>query len=169
MKKIVIAFLSIALVISLSFNIILIRKSKITINSNEDNNLKISKDTSNNKVTFPQELIGTWNATANTIVQILDDGTVYWMYIPDSTPGEVYSGMIGIVDGNSFIFSKEYDIWKCTNGHYKHLSDIPESELKDVSILYNITMYGTNGFSAQNVNLSELPWSFVKQVVLEYK
>ncbi|MDY4403702.1 hypothetical protein [Blautia sp.] len=155
MKKIIIAFLSIALVISLSFNIILIRKSKININSNEDN--------SNNKVTFPQELIGTWNATADRIVQILDDGTVYWMYISDSTPGEVYSGMIGIVDGNSFIFSKEYDIWKCTNGHYKHLSDIPESELKDVSILYNITMYGTNGFSAQNVNLSELPWSFVKQ------
>ena len=155
MKKIRIAFLSIALVISLSFNIILIRKSKININSNEDN--------SNNKVTFPQELIGTWNATADRIVQILDDGTVYWMYISDSTPGEVYSGMIGIVDGNSFIFSKEYDIWKCTNGHYKHLSDIPESELKDVSILYNITMYGTNGFSAQNVNLSELPWSFVKQ------
>ena len=155
MKKIIIAFLSIALVISLSFNIILIRKSKININSNEDN--------SNNKVTFPQELIGTWNATADRIVQILDDGTVYWMYISYSTPGEVYSGMIGIVDGNSFIFSKEYDIWKCTNGHYKHLSDIPESELKDVSILYNITMYGTNGFSAQNVNLSELPWSFVKQ------
>ena len=155
MKKIIIAILSIALVISLSFNIILIRKSKININSNEDN--------SNNKVTFPQELIGTWNATADRIVQILDDGTVYWMYISDSTPGEVYSGMIGIVDGNSFIFSKEYDIWKCTNGHYKHLSDIPESELKDVSILYNITMYGTNGFSAQNVNLSELPWSFVKQ------
>ena len=32
MKKIIIAFLSIALVISLSFNIILIRKSKININ-----------------------------------------------------------------------------------------------------------------------------------------
>ena len=162
MKKIIVAFLSIALVISLSFNIILIRKSKTNINSNGDSNLKISHNTSNN-VTFPQDLIGTWNATANRTVQILDDGTVYWMYIPDSTPEEVYSGMIGIVDGNSFIFSKEYDIWKCTNGHYKHLSDIPESELKDVSILYNITMYGTSGFSAQNVNLSESPWSFVKQ------
>lgn len=160
MKKVIITILSIALVISLSFNVILIQRIRTNKVPNSGNDSNISNTTSAN-TTFPQELIGTWNGTANRVVEILDDGTVYWMYIPDSSPKEVYSGMIGVIEGNSFIFSKSYDSYQ--NGHYSHLSDVPDSNLKNISVLYNITMYGNNGFSAQNASQDELPYSFVKQ------
>ena len=85
MKKVIITILSIALVISLSFNVILIQRIRTNKVPNSGNDSNISNTTSAN-TTFPQELIGTWNGTANRVVEILDDGTVYWMYIPDSSP-----------------------------------------------------------------------------------
>ena len=79
------------------------------------------------------------------------------MWVPEET-NRIYSGLVGVVNGTQFIFTKKYE----GDDNYESLTDIPESEFRDVSILYDITLYGDTGFSAQNANQTEKPYSFTK-------
>ena len=153
MKRWIITLLSVALIISVGFNIFLLRKSNSDITNEEDSTLEDTVNISS----FPQELIGTWHGTASRVVEIKEDGTVYWMWVPEET-NRIYSGLVGVVNGTQFIFTKKYE----GDDNYESLTDIPESEFRDVSILYDITLYGDTGFSAQNANQTEKPYSFTK-------
>lgn len=160
MKKVLIVIYSIILVLSLSLNVILLQKIKGNQSLHADKDLNVVTKAFSS-ATFPQELIGTWNGTANRVVQIFEDGTVYWMYIPSGSPKKVENGMIGVVEENSFVFSKHYTADYTES--YASLSDVPNSRLGNASSIYNISICGDNGFSAANVDPRELPYSFVKQ------
>lgn len=47
-------------------------------------------------------------------------------------------------------------------GDYQSMSEVPEDELQDVYVIYDITMHGIDAFSAQNVDTREYAWSFIK-------
>ena len=151
MKKVVIT-LSIFLIISLIGNVILLMKLG---EKNSNNELEKTVEASN----APSDLIGTWTAKAGRKVEIFKDGEVYWTY---NTDNGIYDGYVGKIDGYSIVLSRHYEENGLGN-EYQSMREVPEDELKNTSIIYDITMHGENAFSAQNVNPSENPWSFVKE------
>lgn len=152
MKKVVIILLSSFLTISLIGNVILWMKLS---EKNSNDKLKYTVETSN----VSSELIGKWIAKAGRKVEIFEDGKVYWTY---NTDKGIYDGYIGTIDGYSIVLSQHYD-GGISGEKYKSMEEVPETELKNTSVIYDVTMHGENAFSAQNVDPNEYPWSFVKE------
>lgn len=152
MKKVVILLLSGFLVISLMGNVILLMKLN---EKNKNDELEYTVEASN----VPSEVIGNWTAKAGRKVEIFKDGKVYWTY---NTDKGIYNGYIGKLDGYSIILSQHYD-GGMSGEKYQSMEEVPKIELKNTSVIYDITMHGENAFSAQNVDPNEYPWSFVKE------
>lgn len=141
--------LSFLLIISLIGNVILFMKIN-SINANKVSNFNV----------LSTKLEGTWDGGANSHVKICKDGKIYWTH---NTSGIISTGYIGKFSGNSIILLKAYERTGrdgCRN--YQSMSEIPEAELHDIHVIYSITMYGNEAFSAQNVNTRESAYSFTK-------
>lgn len=156
MKKIAIVVLSVFLTISLIGNVILLIQLEKK-DSNDALEDKSEADRIYESTNLPNELIGNWEAKAGRKLEIFDDGKVYWTY---NTNGIIYNGYIGKIDGYSIFLSQEYE--GNGMGDYQSMSEVPEDELQDVYVIYDITMHGIDAFSAQNVDTREYAWSFIK-------
>lgn len=152
MKKVVIVLLSGFLTISFIGNVILLMEFS---KKNKNDELEYTVEASN----VPSELIGNWTAKAGRKVEIFKDGKVYWTY---NTDKGIYDGYIGKLDGYSIVLSQHYGGSE-SREKYQSMEEVPENELMNTSVIYDITMHGENAFSAQNVEPNEYPWSFVKE------